>query len=170
MNLDYCVRELASNSKTIETFVAGIDAAQMRWKPTENDWSMLEVVNHLWDEEREDFPARIRHLFSGSPDRFAPIRPAERVTERGYNGRDPGESLAGFLSEREKNLAWIRSLSRPDWEVKYAHEPLAGISAGDFLAAWTVHDLLHIRQLNELKYAFSARELEGRAIIYAGEW
>jgi len=29
------------------------------WKPAPDKWSILEVVNHLYDEEREDFRQRL---------------------------------------------------------------------------------------------------------------
>ena len=170
MKLDYCIRELEANATTIAAFVSKIDDAQASWKPSEDEWSILEVINHLLDEEREDFPFRLRHILSANTEPWPGIRPGEWAQERNYNERDPDESLADFLLERDKNLKWLRSLSNPTWETKYHHEPLKGISAGDFLAAWTVHDLLHIRQLNELKYRYGEQQLEGYALMYAGDW
>ena len=170
MKLDYCIRELEANARAIESLISKADDAQVPWKPNDDEWSILEVLNHLLDEEREDFPFRIRHLLSGNPEPWPRIRPGEWVAERNYNGRNLAESLAGYLSEREKNLAWLRTLSNPAWDTKYQHEPLRGISTGDLMAAWTVHDLLHIRQLNELKYKYSQTQLNDFAIIYAGDW
>jgi hypothetical protein len=33
----------------------GVTEAQARWKPAPEEWSILEVINYLCDEEREDF-------------------------------------------------------------------------------------------------------------------
>ena len=55
MNFDYCIEQLTVNATALAALTAGIDAEQARWKPSPETWSVLEVVNHLADEEREDF-------------------------------------------------------------------------------------------------------------------
>ena len=171
MDLDYCIRELEANAAAIEQLVRTVDHAQSSWKPSDLDWSILEVICHLRDEEREDFPFRIRHLFSGSKDKWTPILPTKWVLDRNYIADDLHKALDGYLSERSNNIDWLKSVSAADWDVKYTQEPLEGLSAGNLLAAWTVHDLLHIRQINELKYKFGAdKALADQSLIYAGEW
>ena len=61
-------RQLAYNAETIHSYVNGLTVEQARWKPTPNDWSILEVINHLYDEEREDFRVRIDYTLH-RPDR-----------------------------------------------------------------------------------------------------
>ena len=46
----------------IQAVLAGVDAEQARWKPDADSWSILEVVCHLVDEEREDFRTRLDHI------------------------------------------------------------------------------------------------------------
>jgi len=171
MDLDYCIRELEANAAAIEQMIRTVDHAQSSWKPSDLDWSILEVICHLRDEEHEDFPVRIRHLLAGSTDKWPPILPAKWVIDRNYNSDDLHTALDRYLSERRKNIDWLKALVTPDWDVKYTQEPLQGLSAGDLLSAWTVHDLLHIRQLNELKYLFGKKQIfADRSLIYAGEW
>ena len=38
------------------------------------------------------------------------------------------------------------------------------------LAAWLAHDCLHIRQLNEIRYAWLATMAAPYAVGYAGDW
>jgi hypothetical protein len=91
------------------------------------------------------------------------------VTQRNYNERDWVVSLEGFFREREQSLAWLRGLSSPDWDRAYA-APWGSIAAGDLLAAWVAHDLLHLRQLVEVRWALITSELAPRSARYAGEW
>jgi len=44
------------------------------------------------------------------------------------------------------------------------------MSAGDMFAAWAAHDLLHIRQLVELHWAWLNQYSQGCQIAYAGDW
>lgn len=171
MDLNYCIHELETNARVVEKMIQGFASEQVRWKPSDLEWSALEVVCHLRDEEREDFPYRICHLLSGSTEKWPPILPAKWVSERSYNSDNLQQALADYLAVRAQNVDWLKSLRVVDWDARYTFEPLVGLSAGDLMSAWTVHDLLHIRQLNELKYHFGERHpFEGRMIIYAGEW
>jgi hypothetical protein len=170
MDLSFCLSELKTNATAIEKYLAGVDDTQAHWKPSEKDWSLCEVINHLLDEERHDFPFRIRHLLSGNPGEWPPIYPARWVTERKYNERNFQQSLQAFLEERKNNLAWAEALKDMDWAVKYQHEPLAGLSAGDLMVSWAAHDLLHIRQLNEIKYAYGVSHAAPFSPGYAGDW
>jgi hypothetical protein len=77
--------------------------------------------------------------------------------------------LRGFLAAREESLAWLKNLSSPDWEAAYKM-PFGPIRAGDVFAAWVAHDLLHMRQLVELHWAYTTRRLQPYRVEYAGEW
>jgi hypothetical protein len=169
MNLRYCLNQLSTHAAAIGRLVENIDGDQARWKPGEEQWSILEVVNHLLDEEREDFRARLQHLLSGSVEPWPPIAPQRWVTERDYNRRDLGESLAGYLEERQRSLDWLGQLSGADWGTRYRHPPLQGLSAGDLLVSWAAHDLLHLRQLVELKWGYGRVQGAPYSADYAGD-
>jgi hypothetical protein len=91
------------------------------------------------------------------------------VTERRYNQQDPEATLREFLSQREASLAWLRALDSPDWEVTY-EAPFGLIATGDLFAAWVAHDLLHMRQLVGLHWAYTTAQLEPYRTTYAGAW
>ncbi len=62
MELQEFTTRLSANLETIESLVAGVSEEQIRWKPSPKGWSILEVVNHLYDEERDDFRKRLDYL------------------------------------------------------------------------------------------------------------
>lgn len=59
MNLDYFITRFSNNREVFEGLLKGVSLEQVRWKPSADKWSMLEVINHLYDEEREDFRLRL---------------------------------------------------------------------------------------------------------------
>lgn len=91
------------------------------------------------------------------------------MTERQHNQKDLAESLDKFLRAREKSLAWVRDLSSPNWEA-VCQAPWGPITAGDMFASWVAHDLLHMRQLVELHWAYTALLVEPYRTDYAGGW
>ena len=62
MHGSYFTGQLTSNAGRFEALVQGVSEAQARWKPDAETWSILEIVNPLYDEEREDFRARLDNI------------------------------------------------------------------------------------------------------------
>lgn len=169
IDLNPCIAQLEVGAVRIQALVAGVGDAQARWKPALESWSVLEVVNHLCDEEREDFRARLKHILDRLEGLPPPIDPTGWVTARAYNERDLAESLAKFVTERAQSAAWLRQLVAPDWDSA-VEGPFGRLRAGDLLLAWLAHDLLHQRQLVELHYAYLRHAATPFDIGYAGEW
>jgi hypothetical protein len=91
------------------------------------------------------------------------------VTERRYIDRDPRESLDNSLAAREASLVWLTGLSSPNWEA-LLDAPFGQITAGDIFASWVAHDLLHMRQLVELHWAYTMTKGDPYRTGYAGTW
>lgn len=170
MEMNRILERFEQNTATIETLTDAVSDQQAVWRPTPQDWSILEVINHLYDEEREDFRTRLDLILHRPADMWPPIDPPGWVVERRYNERALDKSLADFLAERENSLIWLRSLVQPNWDKQSTHPAGFVLSAGDMLAAWLAHDFLHIRQLNELHYLYHRQQVEPRTVIYAGDW
>ncbi len=168
--LDYVTARFAHNADTIQSLVRGIADEQARWKPAPEEWSILEVVNHLYDEEREDFRTRLDLLLHHPGQPWPGIDPEGWVIRRDYSIRDLAESLNNFLLERQRSLAWLNGLSSAAWGARYEHPQAAGISAGDLLASWLAHDFLHIGQMAQLHWRYAALLAAPYSVDYAGLW
>lgn len=162
-------QELAAGAEMVSRLVAGIPPGQARFKPNPAAWSILEVICHLYDEEREDFRQRLDIMLHRPTEKWPPIDPAGWVTARKYNERDLAEMLANFVAERQKSLAWLEGLASPNWEAE-CPTPFGVMPAGDMLAAWVAHDQLHLRQLVELRWARVLQLVAPYEVRYAGEW
>ena len=169
MNLRYSIERLSANAGVFEGLLRGVMDEQARWRPAPEKWSMLEVVNHLDDEERDDFRFRLDSVLHHPERPWPPIDPPGWAVARKYNERDLAESLARFLGERRKSIEWLNSLREPRFENKYQH-PQGVISAGDLLASWVAHDYLHVRQLARLHWQYLNSISPPFKTEYAGEW
>jgi len=169
MNLPTAIDHLRKNSDAVRILVQDMSDETARRKPDAASWSVLEVINHLYDEEREDFRAHLDQILHRPEEAWLSIDPQGWVTERGYNGRRLAESLANFLQERQRSLEWLAALPEPDWTLTHS-APWGEISAGDMLASWVAHDILHLRQLVELTWSNTLAEIRPFQVRYAGEW
>lgn len=168
--LDIALTRLTANAEAIGAFARSASDEQARWKPTPEEWSILEVVCHLYDEEREDFRTRVDYCLHRPADDWPPINPQGWVTERAYNQRDPREALENFLRARRQSLDWLKSLVNPNWESGHTHPQFGSAKAGEILAAWVAHDYLHLRQLNHLHWQYLSLSAPAFSLEYAGGW
>ena len=170
MEFETLYQDLANGPAILTSLLAGVSQAEAQHKPDPGTWSFLEVVCHLYDEDREDFRVRLDILLHRPGEAWPPIHPQEWVTERKYNQRDLAATLADWKSERQKSLAWLEGLTSPDWESS-ASTPFGTVmKAGDMLAAWVAHDNLHTRQLVELRRSRILQVTEPYRLEYAGDW
>lgn len=169
MNMPFLLRTFQENANLVEGLTHGLTDAQARWKPSPDEWSVIEVLNHLYDEEREDFRPRLKLLLQDPQADWPPIDPQGWVSERAYNAETLKDSLGRFLSERQLSYLWLERLKNPQWDNRHT-SPYGSMRAGDMLSAWISHDLLHIRQLVELRYHLLQQATTPYDGSYAGEW
>ena len=170
MKLEAAIEQLKAHGTSINQLCLSVSDEHARLKPDANSWSILEVINHLYDEEREDFRQRIDLTLHQPEVDWPPIDPAGWVTSRAYQQRDLQESTANFAAERERSLAWLQTLQDADWERSRTHPAGFTLRAGDLLAAWVAHDMLHLRQLIELHYHLATLQAQPYSVDYAGDW
>jgi hypothetical protein len=170
MDLDFIKTQMASHATAIYDMNVTITDEQARWRPNSNSWSILEVINHLCDEERFDFRVRLDMILYHPSKPWPLIDPGGWVKEREYNQRNLQDSLEKFIAERKKSITWLEGLSAIDWDT-VGDTPWGGLMrAGDMLSAWVAHDLLHLRQLVELHWQYLVLSQQPYEVGYAGEW
>lgn len=169
MDIAFVSQKLAANAAAIRALTQDISPDQARWKPNVDGWSMLEVVNHLYDEEREDFRAHLADLLLHPEQAWKEIAPQKWVTERQYNQQDFQASREKFFQARAESLAWLKDLTVLDGQAAY-DLPWGKLTAGDLLVSWAAHDLLSIRHLTELNYQILALAVQPEHLEYAGAW
>ncbi len=146
------IARLARGAGPLRALVEGMGDEEARWRPPSGGWSILEVLCHLKDEETDDFRQRLRLTLEDPAKEWPPMDPEGWVAERRYQERSLKPELAGFLAERRKSLDWLCGLKSPDWSRAHVHPRLGSMAAGDLLASWVAHDLLHVRQIARIQY------------------
>jgi hypothetical protein len=163
-------QEMANSTEVIRALTANLSQEESRSKPTPETWSILQVVCHLYDEEREDFREHLDFiLHRQDKEKWRVIEPQVWVASRKYNEQNFAEMRLNFLEERRKSLDWLIDLSNADWGIT-CKTHFGIISAGDMFASWAAHDNLHIRQLVELKHHQIENISRPYKVIYAGDW
>jgi hypothetical protein len=169
MEFQALYQELVNSTEMIRALLLGIAQEEAQIKPTPESWSILEVVCHLYDEEREDFREHLDFILHRQNEEWHRIDPQSWVTERKYNEQNFAQMQEKFFAERQKSLKWLQEISGSDWDITYTSQ-YGSVSAGEMFSCWIAHDNLHIRQLVELRRARIETITKPYPIEYAGEW
>jgi hypothetical protein len=163
------IHQLRQNKDVFRALLEGVSPEMYSWREQEGKWNLLEVVCHLYDEEREDFRTRLHSVLTDPSKPFPPIDPPGWVTERKYGSRHYGDMMIRFLDERDASVSWLLELDNPAWNNAYHHPKLGPMSGHFILANWVAHDYLHVRQVTRMKYNY-LRFTSGQELSYAGDW
>jgi len=139
-------RELARLPAVLEALLAGLDEAGARTRPAPDEWSPVEILCHLRDEESEDFGARLRVIVDSSGE-FAPIDPERWAVERRYREASFPDVLEALRVRRQASLDLLASVAPATLKGSRPFKPLGRLSGLDILAAWVAHDRIHLAQL-----------------------
>ena len=172
MNAAGIIARMENIPEAIRAMCTGLTIADSHFKPPSGAWSIVEIVCHLVDEDRDDFRKRLK-LTLESPGTPWPLNDPEAwARDRQYQDRDLHEALDNFAKERAESMVWLRSLGTVDWTTAYQHPKVGPVTAGELLVSWAAHDALHVRQIAKRMFELAARdgETDGFSTRYAGEW
>lgn len=165
----YCIEQLSNNKRIFQALFNAVPAEAIHFRPAPEKWNILEITCHLFDEEKEDFRARLLNTLEDPTRAWAPINPAEWVIERAYAGKQFSTVSQLFLAERDQSVQLLHSLKNPMWKNEHVHPSLGKMSAEKILASWLAHDILHQRQLLYNLHSYLASYSE-QDLSYAGRW
>jgi len=114
MEFSTLYQELQNSTEMIRALLSGVAPEAARLKPSAESWSILEVVCHLYDEEREDFREHLDFILHRQKEEWHTIDTVGWVTQRKYNEQNFAEMQENFFIERKRSFAWLSGLLNPD--------------------------------------------------------
>jgi FMN phosphatase YigB (HAD superfamily) len=123
-----------------------LDSELWSRKPSDNDWTLTELICHLRDTEREIHHMQLK-LFNEKEEPFIP-RPDTGVwaSQRDYMHENGITALEEFNIARRETFSYLDSTSDEAWTQKARHAifgPTNFLEVSGFMAE---HDRLHIQQ------------------------
>ena len=159
------VRQLTANAEMIRALVQAVPDEQAHWQPTPEAWSVAQVMEHLYNEERIDFRQHLQEMLHDPP------QPWGAFHDDYISMADYSQALDAFLTEREASIAWLKALDSPDWDTTiqatFVDETIT-LSAGDVLVSWVDHDWAHLRQMIRLLHTWLEKETTPYSTMYGG--
>ncbi|HET7294721.1 MAG TPA: DinB family protein [Vicinamibacteria bacterium] len=151
---------LAATPGRLKAALAGVSRKLSLWRPAPGKWSILEIVCHLRDMEREAYLARYRRILAEENPRLPDVDGDVLAIERDYRSQRLAAVLQDWSAARKETLKLLKGVKGPAWERVGTHETAGRLAMADLLRRHAVgNDEAHLGQIDATKRRF---ELLGR--------
>jgi hypothetical protein len=123
----------------------------LKWKPSESEFSALEQVCHLRDLEREGYTVRIRKILTENKPSLPDFDGGRIAVERDYNQQNFETAIQDFASARRENVSAARTLSSGKLHNGGVLEGVGEITLARLFMLMREHDQSHLEELRDLR-------------------
>jgi hypothetical protein len=153
---DLCA-SLAATPEKVRSLVDDLTDEELSWKPTDQDFSVLEHVCHLSDIEREGYAVRIEKLLNEEQPFLPDIDGGRLAAERKYNSQNLAPPLNAFSRSRKQNVHAVGDLPLDRLSRSGMFETVGPVTLGKLLSMMLEHDRDHLRALSDLRQRLHQR-------------
>ena len=147
----YLFPGLEFGPRIVARLVEQIPAARYDERTNPDRFTLREAVAHLadWEPILRD---RIARAVAEPESAVQGIDESIRAEEQGYSKWDVGEQLKVFADERQKTIAYLKTLNPEDWNKALVHNEKGRQTVSDQANQLLGHDLYHIDHLMEFNH------------------
>ena len=137
--------QFKGNIAALHGLLAEVKPHQQQQRPDPQEWSILQILCHLWLSEENVHRSRLQAILDhDNPFIAAPPPPGPDIPPC---HEDAKEALLCFQRERESTMRLLSALSPAQWDRSARHS-IFGLTTALEMAHFTAqHDRLHITQL-----------------------
>lgn len=144
------VATMKSVPAVLKEVLSALPEEDWRLSPFEEEWSLVEIISHIRDVEREVNMPRIKAFLSKENPFITAGDTDAWAVERDYAQQDGNAALCDFLAARNETLSALRALKEEDWLRSGRHAIFGPITLEEQLGFMAQHDRNHIRQIFEI--------------------
>lgn len=145
------VGQLAGTPRVVRQLIGDLKEDDARWKPGNEEWSVLEHLCHLKDIEQEGYAVRIEKLIHETEPYLADIDGDRLAVERSYNSLDLEQALHLFTLARQQNVEAIKVLPLEALNQSGTLETVGPVTLGRLLLMMREHDEGHLQDIGALR-------------------
>jgi hypothetical protein len=146
---------LKSTPARLKAALEGVPKKVVQWTPAPGKWSILEIVCHLRDMEKDAYLARYRRILAEDTPALPDIDGDVLSLERDYGSAKLSEVMRDWARLRKESLALLRTVKGDQWLRRGVHEVAGSLSMEDFLRRHAVgNDQAHLGQIDAIKARF----------------
>ncbi len=149
------VEQLNATTAALRAELAGLADAVLTHRPSEQDWSIKELLGHLCDSS-QTFHRRLYRVINLEEPRLETYDHEGLVRQRNANAAGIEELLSEFAAQRAQTVDLLADLVHWNWARCGRHPERGRISIRQLVDRAIAHDADHVEQIRRLKAAGSS--------------
>ena len=159
---------VAETPARLKAALKGVPKKLLIWSPGPGKWSILEIVAHMRDMERDAYLTRYRRILAEDNPTLPDLDGDALAIRDDYRGMKLPELLRDWLKARKECLRLLKSVKGSRWERIGTHETAGPLSMDDLLRRHAMgNDEAHLGQIEGIKKraaAFDALEASSKTL------
>jgi hypothetical protein len=159
--LDQILPLLEQNPQRIAALVADLSPEQLRSRPAEKEWSLVDVLAHL-RSCCDVWGGCIRTIAAEDRPTIKAMNPTRWIKQTDYSDLEFRPSFEAYLAQRAELIAYLKSLPSESWlrEATITGAGKPQVRSVLTYAEWiAVHERSHIRQIGKIVEAMQGEQL-----------
>ncbi len=150
---------LAATPQTLKASLKGLSKRVLLWTPAPGKWSILEILCHMRDMEREAYIERYTRILSEDEPKLPDLNGEALAILRAYRSQKAPEVVREWVALRRQTLQLLRKTGKAQWARAGVHETAGRLTMEDLIRRHAVgNDEAHLRQIEAIKRRFAALE------------
>ncbi len=150
---------LTATPAALKGAVRGLPKKLLLFTPAPGKWSILEILGHLRDMEKEAYLERYTRILAETDPRLPDLNGEAFAIERDYRSAKATEVLRDWIRLRRETLRLLRKVTAGEWTRAGVHETAGRLTMEDFLRRQAVgNDEAHLGQIEAIKRRFALLE------------
>jgi septum formation topological specificity factor MinE len=150
MKIADIIDELGIMPLVLEDELKRLTDSELRQRPDDSYFSLLEQVCHLRDIEVEGYTRRLRLLLAEDRPTLHDLDGAALAKVRDYNAQAFLPALGAFQAARHANLLRLERMRESELLRRGHLERVGEITVGHLLELWVAHDREHRTEIDDL--------------------
>ncbi len=143
---------LRATPARLKAALKGVPKKLLLWRPAPGKWSILEIVCHMRDMEREAYLGRYERILAENDPKLPDIEGEALAIERDYRSQGLSAVLRDWAGLRKQSLKLLKGVKGPDWQRVGVHSTAGRLSMEDLLRRHAVgNDEAHLGQIDAIK-------------------
>jgi len=151
----WLLKALRETAHAMESLLWNLDEDMLDLRPSEDEWSCIELVSHMTEMERR-YVERLERIVRLDEPRIAAFDGDSIEPETPLDRTTAFELMDEFGALRRQAAYLLWSLEDGDWDRKGLHPYLGPLTVTQVAREMNEHDLAHLWQLRRLCDAFAA--------------
>lgn len=143
---------LAATPAALKEALRGVPKKLLLFTPAPGKWSILEILCHMRDMEREAYLERYTRILAEPEPKLPDVNGDALAIERDYRGQKAADVLRDWMRLRRESLRLLKKAKPEQWRRAGIHETMGRITIDEFVARHAVgNDVAHLAQIDAIK-------------------